>query len=194
VLRSEINPHRCGRSSGERQVGERFSDTLELDTVALSQRFYATHADLYDQLVVWADTRVAPRTAFAYEVTVANDVWGIGVDLFDRSRDFGSSGRLRSVVVMDRLTKYPDDPAAKFKGEDSTLSILGQETGHRWLAFVRFRDHNRATSDALLGRDLAHWSFFFDSGSWREMTSSRSAAASFGRSPPCSATAGSINI
>jgi len=144
-------------------LGERFSDTLELDTVALSQRFYAAHADLYDQLVVWADTRVAPPTAFAYELTVANEVRGIGVDLFDQSRDFGSSGRLRSVVVMDRLTKYPDDPAAKFKGENSTLSILGQEAGHRWLAYLRFRDHNRAMSDALLGRDLAHWSFFFDS-------------------------------
>ena len=41
--------------------------------------------------------------------------------------------------------------------------MLGQEVGHRWLAFLDFSDHTGARSDALLGRDQAHWSFFFDS-------------------------------
>ena len=43
------------------------------------------------------------------------------------------------------------------------MSVLGQEVGHRWLAFLQFTDHNRQRSDALLGRDKAHWSFFFNS-------------------------------
>ena len=43
------------------------------------------------------------------------------------------------------------------------MSVIGQEIGHRWLAFLRFRDHAGRTSQALLGRDAAHWSFFFDS-------------------------------
>ena len=64
---------------------------------------------------------------------------------------------------MDWLGKYPDDPTQKFLGENNTLSVLGQEVGHRWLAYVDFRDRTGARSDALLGRDLAHWSFFFDS-------------------------------
>jgi len=41
--------------------------------------------------------------------------------------------------------------------------VIGQEAGHRWLAFLEFSDVNRQPSDALLGRDLAHWSFFFNS-------------------------------
>jgi hypothetical protein len=41
--------------------------------------------------------------------------------------------------------------------------VLGQEVGHRWLAYLEFRDHTGARSDKLLGRDTAHWSFFFDS-------------------------------
>ena len=41
--------------------------------------------------------------------------------------------------------------------------MLGQEVGHRWLAFFEFRDHTGERSQALLGRDEAHWSFFFDS-------------------------------
>src|SRR5262249_35006445 len=100
---------------------------------------------------------------FAYELTVANEVRGIGQDIFDVSRQLGSGGKLRSMVVMDALTKYPDDPAQKFLGENNTLSVLGQECGHRWLAYVQFRDRNRQPSGALLGRDDAHWSFFFNS-------------------------------
>ena len=64
---------------------------------------------------------------------------------------------------MDWLGKYPDDPTQKFLGENNTLSVMGQEVGHRWLAFLEFRDRTGQRSDALLGRDQAHWSFFFDS-------------------------------
>ena len=41
--------------------------------------------------------------------------------------------------------------------------MLGQEVGHRWLAYFNFRDHTGQQSEELLGRDLAHWSFFMDS-------------------------------
>src|SRR5205823_3527536 len=99
----------------------------------------------------------------SFEITVANEITGIGVDLYDLSSQFGSAGRLRSMVQMDDIGKFPDDPSTKFLGENNTLSVLGQETGHRWLAFMKFRDHNRQTSNALLGRDLAHWSFFLNS-------------------------------
>ena len=99
---------------------------------------------------------------FAFEFSVANEVRGIGVDVFDSSRDFGSRGRLRSVVDMDRLSSYPQDPAQPFLGENNALSVLGQECGHRWLAYLEFRD-GATSSTALLGRDEAHWSFFFDS-------------------------------
>jgi hypothetical protein len=103
------------------------------------------------------------QDAFAFEQTVANEVQGIGLPTFDASRDFGSGGRLRSMAVMDFLGKYPDDPQQRFLGENSTVSVMGQEVGHRWLAFMEFRDHNGARSQALLGRDDSHWSFFFDS-------------------------------
>jgi hypothetical protein len=64
---------------------------------------------------------------------------------------------------MDWLGKYPDSPTQKFLGENNTVSVMGQESGHRWLAFLEFRDRTGQRSDQLLGRDLAHWSFFFDS-------------------------------
>ncbi|HTH03515.1 MAG TPA: hypothetical protein VL882_24740 [Vicinamibacterales bacterium] len=147
---------------GNAAVGERFAQDAQLDVVALTKKFFASHPDNYDQLVLWADAPVI-TDAFAYETTVKNEVRGIGVNTYDLSAEFGSGGRLRSIAVMDFLGKYPDNPLQKFLGENNTVSLMGQECGHRWLAFLEFLDRTRQSSDALLGRDLAHWSFFFDS-------------------------------
>lgn len=149
-------------SGGGAAVGERFAQDSQLDLVALTKKFYQSHPDNYDQLVLWTDAPVI-TDAFAYETTVKNEIRGIGIDTYDLSPDFGSAGRLRSLVVMDWIGKYPDNPNQKFLGENSTVNLMGQECGHRWLAFMEFRDRAGQQSDALLGRDLAHWSFFFDS-------------------------------
>ena len=151
-----------GSGSGSGAIAERFAQANSIDTFAVAKKFYQTHPDNYDQIVLWTDQRLI-QDAFAYELTVANEVRGIGQEIFDVSRSLGSAGRLRSLLMMDWLGKYPDDPNTKFLGENSTLSVLGQEAGHRWLAYMNFRDRTGAKSDALLGRDLAHWSFFFDS-------------------------------
>jgi hypothetical protein len=153
-------------AGGAGAVGERFAAAADLDLVATAQRFYQGHSDSYDQLVFWTDTGVVDSSTFAFETTVANSIEGIGADTLDFSREHGSGGQLSSLVVMDNLAKYPADPAARVPnlGENTTLSLLGQECGHRWLALLRFRDATGASSDLLLGRELVHWSFFFDSG------------------------------
>ena len=145
-------------------IGERFSS----DPISITWSWHASSTGPtptpYDQLIVWTDTVMTPENRFAFEVNVANDISGIGLRQFDFSSDFGSTGRrLRSVVQWMPCRSFPDDPMTKFLGENNTLSILGHEVGHRWLAFLQFTDHNRQRSDALLGRDQAHWSFFFNS-------------------------------
>ena len=152
-----------GQVSSSVAIGERFSAQSDVDLVALAKHFYQTHPDNYDQLMIFTDTSVVSGNTFSYESTVANEIRGIGVDIYNSSADFGSAGRLRSVVMMDTLSKFPDDPTQKFLGENNTLSVMGQEAGHRWLAFLQFRDANGQSSNALLGRDIAHWSFFFNS-------------------------------
>ena len=147
---------------GAGAVGERFSAGDELDLVTLARKFYQTHSDHYDQLMIWSDRRLI-TDAFAYEMTIANEIRGIGTDIYDSSRTFGSAGRLRSIVMMDSVTKYPANPQDVFHGENTTLSLIGQEAGHRWLAFLTIRGANGAPSNVLLGRDDAHWSFFTDS-------------------------------
>jgi len=149
-------------AGGSGAIGERFSSMQDLDFVGMTRKFYDTHGDDFDQLVIFTNTRTTRQGTFAFEFTVANEVSGIGLDVYDSSRDFGSRARLRSIVDMDILQRFPEDPRQRFLGENNTLSLLGQECGHRWLAFLEFRD-GTVNSKELLGRDEAHWSFFFDS-------------------------------
>ncbi|HEV8396959.1 MAG TPA: hypothetical protein VGQ37_21910 [Vicinamibacterales bacterium] len=148
---------------GTSAVGEQFTDSSSLDVVAAARRFYQTHPDQFDNLVFFTDTQLLTEDAFAYESLVANRITGINQSLIDYSSEYGSAGQLESVCNMDTLSKYPDDPFATFLGENSTVSVMGQEIGHRWSAFMQFRDYAGRRSSALLGRDQAHWSFFFDS-------------------------------
>jgi hypothetical protein len=115
--------------------------------------------------VVWTDFPSDLDGAFAFEITTRNDVIGIGDDLFNDAPLWGSAGELESFVFMGNVNRYPSSPEARVSGaggRPSTLGLLAHEFGHRWLASVRFEDEGRR-SDALLGRQQAHWSFFLDS-------------------------------
>src|SRR5262249_20792880 len=151
-----------GNGSGSGAIAERFAAAVSIDTFAAAQKFYQSHPDNYDQILLWTDQRLI-TDAFAYEITVANEVRGIGQDIFDFSRSLGSGGRLRSLVVMDWLRKDPGDPRTKVLRGNNTPSGPRQESGPSWLAPPHFRDRARAHAPGLLGRDDAHWSFFFDS-------------------------------
>jgi hypothetical protein len=148
---------------GTSAAGERFAAEASLDLVGASRRFFAEFADDYDQLLIWTDTRVTESGTFAFESTVKNAITGIGQEQADFAAAYGSGGRLSSLVVMDDLGKYPSDPGQRASGENTTLSLIAHETGHRWGATLRFRDPAGAASEAWLGRQSAHWSFYCDS-------------------------------
>ena len=143
-------------------LAERFGTDRQLDDLAIANAFFQEFADDYDHLVVWLDFPLSLGGAFAYEFGIKNEITGIGQPVFDQSRFAGSNGRLRSYVQMGNLGRYPANPAQTILGSNSTLDILGQETGHRWLAFLSFQ-RGSAKSTELLGRDLSHWSFLADS-------------------------------
>ena len=132
-------------SGGSGAVGERFSPSSQLDTVALARTFYASHPDNYDQLVIWTDAPYHPGRVRVRDDGGERDPAGSASEVYDFSRDFGSGGRLRSYAIMDFLGKYPDDPTQRFLGENNTLSVLAHEVGHRWLAFFDFRDHTASS-------------------------------------------------
>ena len=149
-------------AGGPAAVGERFAADRSIDLVGASRAFYAEFGDSYDQLVFFTDVRVTDADTFAFETTIKNSIRGIGQDQVDLASQYGSGGRLASVVLMDTLTKYPADPNARVNGENTAMSLVGHETGHRWGATLKFQDGG-GPNDAWLGRQLAHWSFFADS-------------------------------
>jgi hypothetical protein len=142
-------------SSFRGALAERFSETEQVDLVAVTHRFFRTHPDSFDQLIVYTTRPLNPLAGtLAFEINVRNAVQGIGLPAFDDSARWGSAGRLESVVYMDSIDLYL---------EVDGFEVLGHEVGHRWLARLRFRDRDGNESSALLGRGDVHWSFFLDS-------------------------------
>ncbi|MFL6292847.1 MAG: hypothetical protein ACJ759_18290 [Thermoanaerobaculia bacterium] len=144
-------------------IAERFAAQRDIDHLAIAQAFFREFADEYDHLVVFLDFAQNLGGAFAFESTVKNEIKGLGIDVFDASAAAGSRGRLRAFVQMGTLSRYPENPEQDFLGTNNTLDVLGQETGHRWLAFFGFRDENGQNNRSLLGRDDSHWSFCHNS-------------------------------
>ena len=147
----------------KKAIAERFVAQRTFDELAVAQAFFREFADDYDHLVVWLDFAQSLGGAFAFELGVKNEILGIGEEVYDFTAEVGSKGRLRSFVQMGALSRYPEDPDQTFLGTNSTLDVLGQETGHRWLAFLHFIDDGGQRSDVLLGRDGSHWSFCHNS-------------------------------
>ncbi len=149
-------------------VAERFSGADAIDIVTASQKFFETHEDSYDYLVIFNNEGVqsAPG-AVAYETTVRNSRTGYGDDLVDDGQEYGSSRRLQSVLNMGPLSQYPLDPNAVVPARgitgDTTLTVIGHETGHLFLAFVSVPDPKDPKGKPMLGRSLVHWSFLFNS-------------------------------
>lgn len=160
------------RTGGDKYAGpvaEVFIPSTRLDLAAVGQRFFRTHDDAFDYLVIASTFDFDMNGAFAYEINVQNQVTGIGhlaeQPVFNYSTDFGSPAHLQSVVNLGDIRRYPVNPTATFfRGVDSSLSVLAHESGHRFLAYATYdTGSGEAKSNGLLGRDLQHWSFLFNS-------------------------------
>jgi len=147
-------------------AAERFGSEESIDIVRTAQRFYQTHEDAYDYLVIFnaMGVSVAPG-ALANMTAVRTKVHGIGDELVDAGLSFGSPRRLQAVLNMGPNTTYPLDPylPVGFRGRitgDNTMTLLGHETGHLFLALASVNvDGNRP----MIGAQSAHWSFNFNS-------------------------------
>src|ERR1022692_2546383 len=149
-------------------VAERFGNTQEIDIVTVAQKFYETHDDAYDYLVIYNNMSVAAMTgAVAYEATVRSSGTGYSVLPADYGAQYGSATRLRSVMNMGRLDYYPPDPNAtvplRLAEQDTPLTVLGHESGHLFLAYASIPDPNDPTAKPMIGFGGAHWSFVFNS-------------------------------
>ena len=156
-----------GPIQGEPILAEIFADERVLDEYGIVHTFFRTHEDAYDSLLVFnAIGQGASRFSLAHAYPVRNDIEGIGEQIGDWGAFFGSGRRLSAFVNMGALSDYPESPLAPIPGlpTSSLLTILAHEVGHRFLAYPRWIDPETGEeSRSLLGRQFAHWSFFFNS-------------------------------
>ena len=147
-------------------IVERFSGSESVDIFAAAQKFYRTHDDAYDYLVVYNTMGIpADPSAVAYEVTLRNQRSGYGDTKASIGEQAGSTSRLQAILNMGPLNQYPKDPNGKVPARlsvgDTPLSTLAHETGHLFLAYVSVRDELGNTP--MLGYQGAHWDFKFNS-------------------------------
>lgn len=150
-------------------IAEVFSDSTVgmIDPFRATNVFFQSQPDEYDYIVFFNNMNMAASPgAVAYEITVRNQVKGIGDEQTDRSLLFGSKGRLQAVMNMGPVTQYPADTAGYLSiagvRDMPALGVIAHEAGHRFLALPLLREGNQNTY-SLLGRQLAHWSFNFNS-------------------------------
>ncbi len=150
-------------------VAERFGDTLEVDIVTAAQKFYDTHDDSYDYLVIYnnMDIPALGEGVVAYESTVRNNGTGFGVPVFDAGAEYGSASRLQAMMNMGRLGQYPLDPnsfvAVRKAQGDTPLTVLAHEAGHRFLAFASVTGTDDPSTRPMIGYGGSHWAFVFNS-------------------------------
>ena len=77
---------------------------------ALAQRFYQTHGDNYDFIVVFTNFEFETGGAIAFHSLIRNEVAGINKPVVDNGPFFGSPGRLHGFVDMAAVDRYT--PAA----------------------------------------------------------------------------------
>ena len=149
-------------------IAERFGDAQALDLVAAARRFYATHDDAYDYLAFFNANGVQPGSGvLAFETSVRTNRLGIGDTPVDVGRQYGSANRLQAVLNMGPVTNYPANPnsphPSRFSTGDTGLTLFAHEIGHLFLAFSSIRVPGNPAARPMLGRQLFHWNFRFNS-------------------------------
>lgn len=130
------------------------------DMQGIGQRFYMHYPDEFDAITVFTTFGDMAQGGAAYALLLNHGFSGAGYPGGAAASQFGSTGRLMSVTNMNDVGQYQN------MDEFDTFftSVMGQEFGHSWLAFVTFIDPvSGSESNELLGRDGSHWSALFDS-------------------------------
>ena len=134
----------------------------------LESGFFAVHPD-DSQFIILFSTFSLVQGVGAFYQSLSNDIQGIGYE---------HAAAIDTIIPEPFFDDTPDNQVTGFLHlndwrnfvlpgdvlDESWISlIIGQELGHAWLSFVRFLDDGQP-STAMLGRALAHWSFYLHTG------------------------------
>ncbi len=127
--------------------------------VAIVREVLSEYPDRFDTIAIFLSFLDQNHAGSAYYQNVKNEVQGIGRNVYDGRDGWGlpPEGRFSGFVNMNTLEQF-----GGLRGAGSVRSgyhaVLAQELSHRWLMFFQFTDATGMPSQALLGRQDAHWS------------------------------------
>lgn len=139
--------------------GEWFNEALQQGDLgwimdSLYTAFYDHWEDDY-QYVTFLMVRDLGFFAAFYQ-PMANTTLGIGYDSTVKTETFDTTAdtQVEGLIFMNYYGIWSDSPSVG-------RYVFGQEFGHRWGAFCNV-EADGIDSNILLGRDTAHWSYWFD--------------------------------
>ena len=146
-------------------IAERYGSANEIDLITASQRFFQNHDDSYDYLVFFNDLGIPDSgESYASERTVRSAGSGFGDMNVDVGREFGSAGRLKSVINMGYLSQYQKlNSPLPYRSFDTPIKVLAHEAGHLFLAYASVPGQSGEPEQPMLGSQAAHWAFTFNS-------------------------------
>ncbi len=128
---------------------------------AIVQQVLAELPDAFDTIQIYTTFTDLAHDGFAYYQGIKNEVSGIGTGRFNGRAGWGlePEGRLSGFSNMNSMLMWGN---GSFSGLNRVRGyyhgVIAHELSHRWLFRMMFKDGAGNDSDALLGRDSAHWS------------------------------------
>ncbi len=123
--------------------------------------FYDNHEDIFDYIILFSNFTVPTEVnsnEIAHFVPITNRVEGINKANLDSAAAYGSTGKLKGVIVMGNINKYN---TATLSGLTQTLEVINHEILHTWAGYINFTDAQGNPNSALLrSDDKKHWSIY----------------------------------
>lgn len=131
----------------------------EANANAIIETVLTAVPDELDTIQIFLTFRDAANQGAAYYRGLRNDIAGIGQEVFDTRGDLGLSpkGRLSGFSNMNDMALFGSFEQLVIP-RGPYFAVMAQELSHRWLMTLRFKDDAGTVSDALKGRQDAHWS------------------------------------
>jgi hypothetical protein len=163
-----------------------FTDQLgtRIDSIDAVRKFMATHTDKFHYVILLPNFNHAEGS---FHNHVKSDTLGIGVTPIDNGATYNTSF-LESVVMLRNFNEFPVNNEARIMSpaanNDSPLSLIAQEVGHKVAAWVQadeLEGPRIRASNFLLGRNNAHWCFYLNGPSTGPRTGFSSMEGNFWR-------------
>lgn len=129
----------------------------------VTKKFYQTNPDIYDFLVVYT-TKPAneAKPNYQYNISVSNNIEGIGKQIVDGASFYGSGGKLKSMVwnnSVDNISVDIDKITLENLNtpENGAYILLLHELGHNWWVYIGCGKSEKCSLPVQNLSTLFHW-------------------------------------